>query len=188
MDGCSSQTFMDVHRAVDVPLISSNDIAGEVGFGNSSGMADTVNHAEVGVMASSGMVGTFNDDVTRASESDHRSMVLCSHPPTASINRATMGTSAGASRSTHRRINNFYLDILCSPYTEVVDKFVLPFSLVLAWRNASRARQTRPNTTTGVYFNQCYGCVLLQLKMFYKNFFRLPLIQHFFTSFFPSRR
>ena len=28
MDGCSSQTFMDVHRAVDVPLISSNDIAG----------------------------------------------------------------------------------------------------------------------------------------------------------------
>ena len=97
------------------------------------------------------LAATFSADVTRASESDHRSMVLCSHPPTASINRATMGTSAGASRSTHRRINNFYLDILCSPYTEVVDRFVLPFSLVVARRNASRARQTRPNATTGVH-------------------------------------
>ncbi|PWA92134.1 hypothetical protein CTI12_AA084670 [Artemisia annua] len=40
---------------------------------------------------------------------------------------------------------------------QLLTEFVLPFSLVVARWNASRARQTRPNTTTGVYFNQYYG-------------------------------
>ena len=69
-------TFMDVHRAVDVPLLSSNDIAGtflrgshfsgvtisaigdansffivvvsaQVGVGSSRGMAATVNHGQL---------------------------------------------------------------------------------------------------------------------------------------------